>query len=316
MSTSILTENTTQFLFHPAESQVPPAPSALEPIHLWISDKAQTALLHHKYLPILSVLGMHWALCLLPSESHKRSSRKFPFLLLNFLKTRRKTNKQNHQKGGENNVSPPPTAPSDSVPSCFSSSPAALAACSNTRLLQRLLQPYSHLLISTGTQQEWSATATKCNTGNSKEVQTQSFSHLGTRRGCPEKLDLPFLEEFQKETGRAYAQPNRTSKLTQLKLNDVQGSSWFSFPRFPVICKVPDSRHSFRPPKIPPLPDGTRSWAGPEATLAALTAVAKEQSFPTAAAGAATGSQSKKTQRSSCRRWKALGLTGCQTSRL
>lgn len=59
MSTSIFIENTTPFLFHPAESQVPPAHSALEPIHLRISDKAQTALLHHKYLPILSVLGMH-----------------------------------------------------------------------------------------------------------------------------------------------------------------------------------------------------------------------------------------------------------------
>lgn len=88
---------------------------------------------------------------------------------------------------------------SDSVPSWFSSSPAAFAACSSTRLLQTLLQPlfpppYLHRHAAGVT-----ATATKCNEGNSKEVQTQSFSHLGTRRGCPEELDLPLLEEFQKE---------------------------------------------------------------------------------------------------------------------
>lgn len=176
---------------------------------------------------------------------HKRSFRKFPFLLLNFLKTRRKTNKQNHQKGGENNVSSPPTALS--VPSCFSSSPAAFAACSNTRLLQTLLQPYSHLLISTGTQQERPATATKCNTGSSKEVQTPSFSHLGTRRGCPEKLDLPFLEGFQKETGRAHAQPNRTSKLAQLKLSSVTSRGHLQLD-FPFLSQI--SCHS-QGPRLP-----------------------------------------------------------------
>lgn len=66
-------------------------------------------------------------------------------------------------------------------------------------LSKHCCNPYSHLLISTGTQQETLATTTKCNKGSSKEVQTQSFSHLGTRRGCLEKLNLPFLEEFQKQ---------------------------------------------------------------------------------------------------------------------
>lgn len=92
-------KNTAELLLCSAESQAPPAHSVLKLIHLWISYKAQTVLLHNKYLPILSVLRIHWAICLLHSMNSRKASERL-LSTINQYKTllKHKQKKENTKK--------------------------------------------------------------------------------------------------------------------------------------------------------------------------------------------------------------------------